>query len=166
MKNRKKGKRIIKKIKKSTSENSKKNEVLAENFVGIQKVLIELSLKLNDLSNNLSKLLKLFEMSAETLVKKDFNISDEDEEKILKKLDLMSEQNKLIAKGVALMHEKSIEETNRRVQSRNNPIPEEETLQQSVFNLPSLPTEPVNTPIKNQKEPTGQNLEVPSPNKS
>jgi len=99
----------------------KEDDLLLQNFVSLQKVLVDLSLKVNDLTINVSKLLKLFELSAETLVKKDFNIERENEQEILKKIDLLLEQNKLVARGFTLMHEKPVEE--QIPQSRTNMAP-------------------------------------------
>lgn len=53
-------------------ENTK--NLLVENFVGLQKVVIDLGTRVDSLVQNMSKLLSLFETSAEALVKKDFDI--------------------------------------------------------------------------------------------
>jgi hypothetical protein len=121
--------------------NSKADDLLMQNFVGLQKVIVDLSLKLNDLTINLSKLLKLFELSAETLVKKDFNIERENEKDILRKLDSLLEQNKLVARGFTLMHEKPTEENFISQRTNMAPIAFQRTqggLQQSSSNVPQI----------------------------
>src|SRR3990167_3397701 len=68
---------------------------LIENFVSLQKVMTNLSVKFDGLSNNISKLLELFELSAVALAKKDINFTKPvDEEKIMGKLNNILEQNK------------------------------------------------------------------------
>ncbi|MEK6845021.1 MAG: hypothetical protein AABX44_02075 [Nanoarchaeota archaeon] len=79
---------------------------LIENFVSLQKVMTNLSVKFDDLSSQISKLLELFELSATALAKKDINFTKPlDEEKIVNKLNNILEQNKTIARGLALMSE-------------------------------------------------------------
>ena len=83
-------------------------QVLLNNFVNLQKVLTNLSIKFEDLSNNISKLLQLFEISAKNFAEKysgEPGQTSSDKE-FLKKLDSLLEQNKTIAKGIMLMEEK------------------------------------------------------------
>lgn len=82
----------------------KMQPVLVDNFVALQKVMINLANKLDDVSTKMEKLLDLFELSAKSLAKKDFKLAGESPE-ILKKLDNLAEQNKVIARGLTLMHE-------------------------------------------------------------
>ncbi len=80
---------------------------LMENFVALQKVLVNLSVKFDSLSTQISKLLELFEISAKSLAQKDFEPAGTKETKEIKdKLDNLFEQNKLIARGLTLMHDK------------------------------------------------------------
>jgi len=108
-------KRVIKKkfvkkksiIKKSIQGNNVE-KVLVENFVSLQKVMTNLSLSFNELSGNISKLLELFEVSANAMAKKEINFTKPmDETKIMHKLDTILDQNKTIARGLSLMHERS-----------------------------------------------------------
>jgi len=87
---------------------SQTEKILLENFVSLQKVLTHLSLKVDDLTNQISKLLELFEISAKTLAEKDVNTKKENNnnQKIIEKMDNLLEQNRVIARGVAMMHEK------------------------------------------------------------
>ncbi len=79
---------------------------LADNFVALQKVMVNLSLKFDNLANQISKLIGLFEISARSLAKKDFDFGVEDAKEIKDKIDNLFEQNKVIARGLTLMHEK------------------------------------------------------------
>ncbi|MBI2003959.1 hypothetical protein HYS72_00655 [Candidatus Pacearchaeota archaeon] len=82
------------------------NKGLVENFVSLQKVMTNLSVRFDELSNQISKLLELFELSAAALAKKDINFTKPmDEDKIINKLNNILEQNKIIARGMALMGE-------------------------------------------------------------
>jgi len=83
-----------------------------ENFVSLQRVLTDLSIKLDGLSNNISKLLELFEESAKTIAEKE--PESEANRDIIKKLDNLLEQNKVIAKGLTLMSEKEFQPSFRR----------------------------------------------------
>src|SRR4030042_3860936 len=88
--------------------NQEVENILVDNFVSLQKVLVNLSAKFEDLSSQISKLLDLFEISAKTLAEKDFDTEKNSREnsKILEKLDNVLEQNKTIARGLTLMHDK------------------------------------------------------------
>lgn len=93
------------------SKVSKKESVmlekkLIENFIALQKVMTNLSVKFDTLSDKISKLLDVFEISAKALAEKDFEKYEKSDNKdILEKLDKLIEQNKTIARGVAIMHE-------------------------------------------------------------
>jgi len=83
------------------------NKVLIDNFVSLQKVMTNLSLKFDELSSQISKLLELFEISAKSLAKNDFESEkgNKNSEDIIEKLDNLIDQNKTIARGLTLMHE-------------------------------------------------------------
>ena len=81
-------------------------KTLIENFVATQRVMVNLAGKLDNLTNQVSKLLELFEISAKALAEKNFQISgDKGNEKIVQKIDTLLDQNKTIARGLTLMHE-------------------------------------------------------------
>ena len=92
-----------------TSSDNRIEKVLIENFVSLQKVMTNLSVKFDNLANQISKLLELFEISAKTLAKKDFGL-DEGKGKITEKIDNLLEQNKIIARGITLLHEPTYKE--------------------------------------------------------
>lgn len=81
--------------------------ILVENFVALQEVMVNLSTKFETLNTKITELLELFEGSAKAMAKKDFNLGGEKEDEILEKLNGLQEQNKLIARGLTLVHEKS-----------------------------------------------------------
>ena len=115
----KRGRKTKKPSTKKSTKKSAKSEVdqaLLDNFINLQKVLTNLSVKFEDLSNNLSKLLQLFELSAKSFADKPVKVPGVDEE-FLKKLDSLLDQNKTISKGIMLMEE--------RVRGRANPVPRE-----------------------------------------
>lgn len=80
---------------------------LLENFVNLQRVLTNVTIKFETLSENVSSLLGLFEIAAQSFIKKygTTGITAEEEE-MLKRLDTLIDQNKTIAKGLTLLEEK------------------------------------------------------------
>ncbi len=88
-------------------KNTNVEQVLIENFISLQKVMTNLAVKFDNLSIQISKLLELFEISAKTLAEKDIKLNKgkEGEEKVVEKLDVLLDQNKIIAKGLTLLHE-------------------------------------------------------------
>jgi hypothetical protein len=84
------------------------DNILIDNFVSLQKVMVNLSAKFGELTNQISKLLQLFELSAKALAEKDFDMDKNNREnaRILEKLENVLEQNKTIARGLTLMHDK------------------------------------------------------------
>ena len=81
-------------------------KALIENLVALQRIMANLSGKFDSLATQISKLLELFEISAKALAEKNFSISgDKGSEKVVQKIDTLLEQNKLIARGLTLMHE-------------------------------------------------------------
>jgi len=98
----------------SSHKASQTEKILVENFVSLQKVITNLSIKFDKLTNQISSLLELFEVSAKTLAEKESGSKKSPEEnkenkEIIEKMDSLLEQNRTIARGVALMHEKSPE---------------------------------------------------------
>ena len=87
---------------------SNTEKVLIENFVSLQKVMVNLSVKFDDLTKQISKLLELFEISAKSLAEKDVDLekANRDTKVILEKMDNMFDQNKTIAKGLTLIHDR------------------------------------------------------------
>ena len=83
---------------------------LVENFVGMQRVLTNLTVKFEALSDNITRLLQLFEISARNFIQKTEEAAlpkpiPKDKE-LLKKIDSLLDQNKTIARGLTLIEEK------------------------------------------------------------
>jgi len=81
-------------------------KILIENSVSLQKVLTNTALKLELLSDNIVKLLRLFELSARSFMEKQPFQDLEKDKEFLNKLNMLIDQNKTIAKGLTLMEEK------------------------------------------------------------
>ena len=142
-----------KKIRTETSKPSRRDvhieRVLIENFVSFQKVMTNLSIKFDSLATQISNLLELFETSAKSLAEKNIESikAQEETKEILKKVDDVLTQNKVIARGLTLMHEK---------------IPEAEELENEDYEpeltLPPRPFDNPPTPEKREnfkpKKPT------------
>ena len=81
-------------------------KALIENFISLQRVMVNLSVKFDNLANQISKLLELFEISAKALAEKNFAMTGSmANEKVIQKIDTLLDQNKVIARGLTLMHE-------------------------------------------------------------
>jgi hypothetical protein len=108
-------------IKSKKMNNEELQKALIDNFISLQKVLVNLSVKFDDLSSNISKLLQLFEISAKSFAEKysngQINIEKQPEvdKEFLKKLDSLLDQNKTISRAIMLMEE--------RIRNKNNPLP-------------------------------------------
>jgi hypothetical protein len=101
---RKVSKKRVPSIPRITDANVEK--ILVENFVSLQRVMTNLSGKFGELSLQISKLLDLFEVSAKTLAEKEIGAgrNEEENKEILRKIETLMEQNKLIARGITIMH--------------------------------------------------------------
>ena len=121
------------------------NRILVENFVSLQKVMTNLSSKFDELSSQISKLLELFEISAKTLARKDFDSEkgNKNSEEMIEKLDNLIDQNKTIARGLTLMHEMNPKKESHPPQLRTPP---------PQLRTPPLRAPPLRTPpIQEQK---------------
>lgn len=92
-------------LKKEANKNESLENVLLENFVELQKVLTNLTIKFSELSDNISRLLELFELSAKSFADKPIKNTGIDEE-FLKKLDSLLDQNKTISKAIMMMEDR------------------------------------------------------------
>ena len=82
------------------------NQLLIENFVSLQRAMLEMTSKIGKLSDNVAQLLHLFELSARTFMESQDIQEVEKDKEFLNKLNLLLEQNKTIARGLTLMEEK------------------------------------------------------------
>ena len=98
-------KEVAKKVsapKKKKMTAREREELLIENFVGLQHAMTNMSIKFGALSDNISKLLQVFEEAAKGFV----SGGKSDDRDMLKKIDSLLTQNKTIAKGLVLMEGK------------------------------------------------------------
>jgi hypothetical protein len=102
-------------------ENNSTEKILIENFIALQRVMTNLIVKVDGLSGQMSKLLELFESSARSLSEKGYQTGTDP--KIAEKLNNLVEQNKVIAKGVAMLYEKNNSEEENAVE-KNIPAPQ------------------------------------------
>ena len=109
-------------IKKKVSQKKSADKLLIQNFVALQKVMVNLSIKFDGLSSQISKLLNLFEISAKALAEKGVEMPEN--KKIIEKLDNISEQNKVVARGLTLMHQAYIQSSHQAPQPRQGPPPQ------------------------------------------
>jgi hypothetical protein len=97
-------------VKKKKMTKAELEETLIDNFINLQKVLTNLSVKFDELSSNMSKMLQLFEISAKSFAEKysegDFGKQSATDKEFLKKLDSLLDQNKTISKGIMMMEER------------------------------------------------------------
>lgn len=101
---------VSKKIEERSDAESPKNanmqKMLIENFISFQNVLVDVSSKLNNLTDQISKLLELFEESAKAFMEKDLKfVGGGSDRELSGKIDRLLEQNKIIARGITLLHE-------------------------------------------------------------
>lgn len=160
----------------SSSKEEKTIETLVDNFTSFQKVMTNLTEKFDNLSNQMSELLKLFESSAKALAEKDYKKEKEEKtskeelrkkKEIVEKLDKVLEQNKTIAKGLTLMHEK-VEEHEDALEDMGGgqgPQPGSHISQTQGFQgmQPSSMRQPPQQP-QPQRPPQQQPPQQPSPN--
>lgn len=145
----------------TTKKTSQSEKILIENFTAMQKVMTTMAEKFDNLSTQMSKLLKLFEDSAETLVEKDINLQlgeNEDHEELLEKLNRVLDQNKIIAKGLTLMHETAVNPNTH--YSLTQPKNEPETHKATPLQKPNPPmpkTQTKEAPEMTMSRPTPQN---------
>jgi len=88
------------KAKKMTAR--EREELLIENFVGLQHAMTNLSIKFGALSDNTSRLLQVLEESAKNFMQG----GKPDDTDLIRKINSLLDQNKTIAKGLVLMEGK------------------------------------------------------------
>lgn len=96
-------------ISKSSTNSTSVEKALVDNFIALQRVMTNLAVKLDDLSTKTGKLLDLFEISAKAIAENDLSLDGGPSKKVVEdmsgKLDRLLDQNKVLAKGVSLLHE-------------------------------------------------------------
>jgi len=105
-----------------------REELLIENFVGLQHAMTNLSIKFGSLSDNMSKLLQVFEEAAKGFA----STGKTDDKDLLRKIDSLLGQNKTIAQGLVLMEGKL------RGRSEQVPMPSQEMPRPAPKPLPRI----------------------------
>lgn len=80
-------------------------KILIENFTSLQDVMTDLAGKFSNLTNQMSRLLELFEQSAKTFMEKDLKFGGGSDKDLISKFDRLLEQNRIIAQGITMLHE-------------------------------------------------------------
>ena len=128
-----------KKVSSKKESRPKTDKILIDNFVSMQKVLVHLTEKFSDLTKKIDNLLDLFEDAAKTVVDKEFHPIDEKSKRELNmKIDSILEQNKLIAKGLTLMHD-SVHESKSPGQMVQRAVEEEKDMKPSKPQMQKKP---------------------------
>jgi|GEM_PF-1446586 len=125
---------MVKKIKKEEKvvENKNTEKLLFENYLELQKVLTTLAVNIDSLSKRIDKLVGLFEQSVKTIAEKDFQEETKNRQ-VQDKLEMLINQNKIIAQGVSLIHE-GVPET---PSGMNQYMPEPNQIIQRTMERPS-----------------------------
>jgi len=100
--------KVVSVVKKKSNKMSaaKREELLIENFVGLQKAMINLSVKFENLSDNISKLLNVFELSAKDIVANKGRQSPEIDREIMNRINMLLDQNKNLMNSVRNLESK------------------------------------------------------------
>ena len=147
--------KVVKNIDSSTGLPKKKKmtanereELLIENFVGLQRAMINLSMKFENLSDNMSKLLNVFEVSARDYMVNKGRVTPEVDRDLLNRINMLLEQNKNILNSVRAIDEKTKKQEMQRapasvnmsqpIQSGNIP----QGMQQSQYSPSVTPSKP------------------------
>ena len=93
--------------KRTTKKKSNIEEVLIKNSADMQNIMLKLIERFDKLSIKIGDLLELFEDSAKILVKKEMESGNANHfsEELLEKINKLIEQNRVIARGLTLIHE-------------------------------------------------------------
>jgi 5'-3' exonuclease len=119
---------VEKKPKEKKMSAREREELLIENFVGLQHAMTNLSIKFGGLSDNIGRLLQIFEESAKNFMEG----GRPDDQDLLKKINSLLDQNKTIAKGLVLMESKL------RGRAEPESTPQEDSFRQRPKPLPSI----------------------------
>ena len=127
--------------KKKKMSAQEREELLIENFIGLQRAMINLSMKFENLSDNISKLLNVFELSAKDyMINKGRTTPDVDRE-LLNRINLLLEQNKIIMGSVRSLDDK----TKKQEVQKTNTQPISTQVQQPIQSAPQS-TQPTSIP--------------------
>jgi len=126
-----------------------REELMIENFVGLQHAMTNMSIKFGGLSDNISKLLQVFEESAKNFV----GGGKYDDTDMIEKIDSLLNQNKTIAKGLVLMEGKL---RSRNEESRHAPpqMMQPKMSQMQMSSSQNMPPKPQVSPTRPKPLPS------------
>lgn len=131
-------------------------KIFIENFINLQKAMTTLSVKFGELSQNITKLLGIFEESAKLLAKSEKQVDGH----VTTKIDSLLEQNKVIAKGLVLMEDQFKRQT--KFTSKNMPNQPDISKNSPQVNVPVQPSFVFQPPKFDQPNTTPQISKIPS----
>lgn len=136
--------------------------LLIDNFIGLQKAMVNLSIKFENLSDNISRLLNVFEISAKEYVSGKGKGASDIERDMLNRINLLLDQNKAILGSVKGMEEKSKKDINPPLfQSISSP-----SINPQKYRSPSNPPETFSSQIPGGMQPSSFNPSEPSKQKT
>jgi len=121
--------------------------LLVNNFASLQKSFAVLTEKFDVLSNEISSLLKLFEISAKSIAQKpEFGF----EKEFIGKLNALLEQNKVIAKAMAIIEERT------RAGPQLAPQPPMQYAPPAMPSMPAMPARRIPQPMPQARQMPSQ----------
>jgi len=103
-------------------EGDRTTDLFIENSIALQKVLVNVAVSLDNLANEVKKLIEMFEEAGKSFVETKHKASESGlgkDEGLIGRLDSLVQQNKTIAKGLVLL-----EKTMREKETGTKPLPE------------------------------------------
>lgn len=115
---------------------AKRQELLIENFIGLQKAMITLSMKFENLSDNMTKLLNVFELSAKDVMANGGRQNPGVDRELMSRINMLLDQNKNIINAVRNLESKQRESPQQPMQQMQSPGPQgmqqSQPLQQNI----------------------------------
>jgi len=107
-------------------------KLLLENFISLQKILTNLTIKIDETDKKLLKMLELFEFASKSYGQARMMpaggvpqaVQDARLKELANKIDILIEQNRDIAKGIILLEQVTSERTETPEELRPKPLPE------------------------------------------
>ena len=132
--------------------------ILVQNSADMQKIMIKLIERFERLSDKIDELLELFEDSAKILVKKEIESGKTEniDQELLEKINKIMDQNKIIAKGLTLVHDSKAEMTPKGSFAPSPKIEKDDFTQEEI-KIPPF-KKPISKQIKEEEKPV---FEVP-----
>lgn len=132
------------------NSNEHTNKLLIENFISLQRAMTQMAGKFDHLSNNMEKLLGLFETSAKTFIdKKPSNMLTKEDKEFSDRINSLLEQNKTIAKTLLIVQQD--------IRDLNQSTPPQQIQMPTQQPMPMPMTQRQRMPMPQQYQPQQQN---------